>query len=306
MSESDIQSGGEPEQMPEGRRARVLLATGALAGLVLAMAGILEGTRSGRELPPAAAALVNGSVVSRANYERAVSALDRETRDPLDDEDRRHILDRMIEEELLVQRAVSLGLDRSDPVVRNTLVSAMIESVVAGVGQREPSAEEVATFYEENREFFARTDRFWVRQLRFPVSPDTEGSAETAAVVAREAAHRLRNGENIRVIGRELGQASILPLQDGYLPLGKLREYLGPTPARRAAKMQTGDVSEPIRGGSAYYVLQMVERITSPPLPLGAVETQVRAEMRRRAGDESLRAYLDQLRADADVWVPAH
>ena len=31
----------------------------------------------------------------------------------------------------------------------------------------------------------------------------------------------------------------------------------------------------------------------------------VAAEMRRRAGDDSLRAYLDQLRADADVRLPA-
>ena len=48
----------------------------------------------------------------------------------------------------------------------------------------------------------------------------------------------------------------------------------------------------------------MVERVTSPPRPLSAVESQVRAEMRRRAGDESLRAYLDQLRSDAEVRLP--
>ncbi len=60
-----------------------------------------------------------------------------------------------------------------------------------------------------------------------------------------------------------------------------------------------------MRGGSAYHVLQMVEHVTSPPLPLEAVVSQVRAEMRRRAGDESLRSYLDQLRADAEVRLPA-
>ena len=204
----------------------------------------------------------------------------------------------MIDEELLVQRAVALGLDRSDPMVRNTLVSSMIESIVAGVGQQEPSAQEAADFYEANREFFARTERFWVRRLRFPV--DAEGE-EAALERAREATRRLRGGERASLVGRELAASAIVPLPDGYLPASKLREYLGPTPALHAAAMQTGDVSEPIRGGSAYHVLEMVDRVPSPPLPLAAVESQVRAEMRRRAGDESLRSYLRRLRAEADV-----
>ena len=118
---------------------------------------------------------------------------------------------------------------------------------------------------------------------------------------AQEAARRIRNGENLAAVGHDLGAGGVVPLPDGYLPAAKLREYLGPTPALAATQMQTGDVSEPVRGGSAWHVLQMVERITNPPLPLEAVESQVRAEMRRRAGDDSLRAYLDQLRADAEV-----
>jgi hypothetical protein len=48
----------------------------------------------------------------------------------------------------------------------------------------------------------------------------------------------------------------------------------------------------------------MVDHATSPPLPLEAVDSQVRAEMRRRAGDDNLRSYLDQLRADAKVRLP--
>jgi parvulin-like peptidyl-prolyl isomerase len=165
----------------------------------------------------------------------------------------------------------------------------------------------VEAFYEENREFFARTDRFWVRQLRFPVVREPDGSTneDDALARAREAARRLREGEGLSVLAEELGAGDGLPLPDGYLPAAKLREYLGPTPALRSVEMQTGEVSEPVRGGSAYHVLQMVERVASPQLPLAAVESQVRAEMRRRAGDESLRAYLDRLRAGADVRLRA-
>lgn len=287
------------------RRPRWLLGIGAAVGLALATAGIVENAPGSERLPEGAAAVVNGAVIREVDYQRALAALASDRRDPISDEDRRHILDRLIEEELLVQRAAELGLDKTDPVVRNTLVSAMIETIVAGVGQTEPSDEEVAAFYEANRDFFARTDRYWVRQLRFPIrGADGQEVEAGARARAEEASRRLRAGEKLSVLARELGAGGVLPLPDGYLPATKLREYLGPTPALRATRMQTGEVSEPVRGGSAWHVLQMVERVTSPPQPLEAVASQVRAEMRRRAGDESLRAYLDRLRDDAEVRLP--
>lgn len=290
-----------------GTSPRWLLALGAGLGLLFATVGILESAPGRGGVPEGAAAVVNGTVIRDLRYQSALEALARDSRDPLTDRDRQHVLDRLIEEELLVQRAVDLGLDRTDPVVRNTLVSAMIETIVAGVGQTEPEADAVEAFYEANREFFARTDRYWVRQLRFPVkrAPDGTTNEAEARAKAEEGARRLREGDPLTVLARELGSGGVLPLPDGYLPAAKLREYLGPTPALRATAMQTGEVSEPIRGGSAYHVLQMVERVTSPPLPLVEVETQVRAEMRRRAGDESLRSYLEQLREDAEVRLPA-
>ena len=284
--------------------ARWLLGVGATAGLVVAMAGIVEKAPQRGDLPDDAAAVVNGSVIRRSHYERALAALASDSRNPLGEKERAHILDRLIEEELLVQRAVELGLDRSDPVVRNTLVSAMIETIVLGVGQEEPSDEDVAAFYETNREFFARSDRFWVRQLRLPITKNGVRDEAGALARAQEASRRIRNGETLAVVGQDLGAGGVVPLPDGHLPAAKLREYLGPTPTLAATQMQTGDVSEPVRGGSAWHVLQMVERITSPPRSLEAVASQVRAEMRRRAGDDSLRAYLDQLRADAEVRLP--
>jgi parvulin-like peptidyl-prolyl isomerase len=284
-------------------RARWLLGIGAVVGLALATGSIVE-TAPSHGVPDDAAALVNGVTIRRETYARALAALAKDSRDALSEADRSHVLDRLVEEELLVQRAQALGLDRTDPVVRNTLVSAMIESVVAGVGQEEPTPEAVERFYEENREFFARSDRFWVRQLRFPVNDSKVGAEDAARARAEIAARRLRNGDALEVVGRELSAGGIVPLPDGFLPAKKLREYLGPTPARAAIRLATGEVGDPVRGGSAWHVLKMVERASSPPLPLEAVEAQVRSEMRRRAGDESLRRYLEGLRDDADVRLP--
>ncbi len=304
LSESDPK---RIERSPEGTpaRGRWLLAIGAATGFALAVAGIAENA-PGPAWPEDAAATVNGIAIRDANYQRALAALAQDSREPLSDTDRAHVLNRLIEEELLVQRAQELGLDRSDPVVRNTLVAAMIESIVSGVGQQEPDDDEVARFYDDNRDFFARTDRYWVRQLRFAVSRDDDGREQgDARARAEEASLRLRQGEDLAAVREALGAASVVPLPDGFLPANKLREYLGPTPALAATRLTTGEVSDPVRGGSAWYVLQMVERASSPPQPLEVVESQVRAEMRRRAGDQSLRSYLDRLRTEADLRFPS-
>ena len=123
------------------RRPIALLSVGALLGLAAAAAGLLAQTRAASEIPDGAVAAVNGAAVRRADFERAVEALASDRRGAIDDADRRHVLDRLVDEELLVQRAIELGLVRQDRRVRGDLVTAVIESVTADAGQREPSAD---------------------------------------------------------------------------------------------------------------------------------------------------------------------
>jgi parvulin-like peptidyl-prolyl isomerase len=87
------------------------------------------------------------------------------------------------------------------------------------------------------------------------------------------------------------------------LPAAKLREYLGPTATRTALELEAGAVSEPVRSGAGFHVLQVVAREERHLPPLAEIEEQVRAEWRRRGGDEALRAYLRELRERATLRV---
>jgi len=285
------------------RRAQILLALGMLVGLALAMCSILEpGPRSRGPLPKGVAAIVNGTEISTEKLESAVSALTADTNNLVGEDERRHVLDRLIEEELLVQRALELGLDVKDRSIRNRLASAMIETIVAGVDQKTFSDEEVQAFFLENRDFFSSPGRMWVRSLRFSAS-DKFHDAKTLAS-AREAAARLRQGETIEAVAEELGGSPSPFVPQGLLPPAKVREYLGPTPTQVALGLNAGEVSDPIRVASAYFVLQMVDRSPPSSPSLSSVAPQVRAEMRKRAGDEQLKAYLKKLRNRAEIRLP--
>ena len=283
-------------------RAPLLLTLGATLGLLMAVWGIVRaGPEFNGSIPTGAAAVVAGSLIERDAFERAVELLAADSKNPIGEEERRHVLDRLIEEELLVQRARELGIDEHDKRVRSLLVSSMIDSIVADAQPEEPRQSEVEEFFVENSGYFARTGRIHVRALRFAARKGE--TDEEARERARQARSRLQAGESSKAVEAELADPSIVPVPGGLLPPAKLREYLGPTATNAALGLEQGDIGEPIKAGRNWYVLEIIDREPGRTPPLEEVESEVRAEMFRRAGDNALRQYLENLRDRADVWV---
>jgi parvulin-like peptidyl-prolyl isomerase len=289
----------EPEALAQ-RRARALLAIGAAAGLAWAGASIMRsGPALQDALPGGAVAAVNGTAIREEEYQRAVQALANDRRDPLGDADKRHVLDRLVDEELLVQRGIELGLAQHDRRVRGDIVAAVIQSVVAESEANEPDDADLEAFYAENRAYFARSGRLAVRQILVRAEPAR--SDEEARARAAEAAARLREGEDFAAVDEALGDPQVAILPTDPLPLPTLREYIGPSAARVAAGLAEGEVSQPVRSSAGYSVLVLVAREPGVAPPLADVREEVRVEWRRRAGDRALRSYLDELRERADV-----
>jgi parvulin-like peptidyl-prolyl isomerase len=287
------------EAQISSKRPQVLLGAGASLGLALAMAGVLAPGGRRSALSDDAVAVVNGEAVSRAEYERAIAALTADRRGAVGDAERRRVIERLVDEELLIQRALDLGLVRRDRRLRGELVSVMIQSIVSEVTEVEPTDEEVASFYDRNRDYFTQPGRIRLRQIVIEASANGEGGLDRA----RAARARLMAGEPFARVREELGGVEIAPLPDAPLPPAKLREYLGPTAVRTALALEPGEVSDPVRSTAGYHVLQLVEREVPRVPPLEEVDAEVRAEYRRRAGEGALRGYLDGLKRSADVNV---
>ncbi len=305
MVEPDLRAASFLERRPwaaklgaPSARPLWLLALGAVAGIGLAASSLV---RRAEPLPRDAVASVNGVPIRRADYERQLAALGADQRSPLDAAARRRVLERLIDEELLVQRGLELGLARHDRRVRADLTSAVIAGVVRPADGAEPSDKELREFYETHREFFAQPERLSVRQIFVRVRDLGEEAAATQR--AAEAARRLREGADFESVRRAFGDPEVPPLPSGPLPPAKLQEYLGPTATRMAMGLAAGEVGEPVRSGLGYHVLQLVGRVAPPEPSFEEMRAEVLAEYRRRKGDEALRAYLDALRARADVVV---
>lgn len=252
------------------RTPRWLLVAGLLAGAGAAAAGLVAGPVA-RGLPVGAVARVNQQLIARDAWLRAVAAVASERREPLTDADQRHILDRLIDEELLVQHGVALGLAEQDARLRSTMVSeVMLAATNAAAAAPDDAA--LRRYYDEHRDFFAPTARLRVQAFRL----DDQG--------------------------QRLEFQPAIP--DALLPLAKLENYVGPALTQRAAQLAPGQVSEPIAAaGGARVVLQLLEKEPGAAPPFEQVRDQVRAQARRDADETAVRALIAQLRASNAITV---
>jgi parvulin-like peptidyl-prolyl isomerase len=282
-----------PSRMPSERRSLVLLSAGAVAGLALAAAELVWRPAAGAAVPADAVALVNGVAITRADFEQALAAVATDRRKGLRGGDAERVLARLIDEELLLQRALALGLLRQEPRVRGQLVSTMIDTVLAEAGSREPSERELRSFYEQHGEYFGQPGRL---RIVHRAIAGTDGPAREQAVALGAALERGETPE---------ASPSVVTAPEALLPASKLEQYLGPTVLEAALRLPVGGVSQPIISSGAYHVIRVVEREPGAVPAFEAVRPAVRAEVVRRRGETALREYLDQLRSQADIAAGA-
>lgn len=175
----------------------VLLTIGMIVGAVVAASGVLETAPDGD-----AVAWIDGEPIPRAAHEEAVSAFLADRRDKKrTTEIERHVLDKLIDERILVRRAIDMGLADRDPRIRGELTAALIDLVAADVPV--PTRADLQALYAEDEAFFARPPEIAVRVYRDGVADQT---VPTAA-----------------------------------MSLAKLRDYVGPTAARTTLEMTAGE-----------------------------------------------------------------
>jgi len=240
------------------------------------------------------AASVNDAVVTSDDLTLAVEAVAADKRNEMTQADRERILARLIDEELLIQRGIEVGLVDSDSTVRKAIVNAMIITVLGDAAAREPTEADLETLYSESPALFSGRGRYHAEQLF--VRKGEQSAATIAAITSGLAA-----GEDFAALRAKHGDAVNLPMPRGMLPQTKLREYTGPTAAAAIAQMQAGDVSGPVvvPGGVSFFRVVALEPGT--PRPFADVEPLVEAEFMRRRDDDALRQYLDWLWSRAEI-----
>ena len=242
------------------------LVAGALAGLLAAGFGMLRQADSGNALPSGALARINDQIITRENYDRAVARLGTNSDAA---EDNAWVLQRLVEDELLVQRGLELGMAQSDTAVRNAIIQSLIASVTAEADAASPSDDELRTYLSDN------ADRF-----SFVASIAVAAWHTDDEAVAQEFVGALRSDGSANV-SDAIG--AIVDLPAGLTPVEQLRDYLGPGITAAAADMPTGSSAVFARRGR-WLVVQVLDKETAVITDLDKVRNRVLLDYRRRLG----------------------
>ncbi len=269
----------------------------AVGGLALALSGAILATPRGADETGQVVACVNGAPIREAALDRALARREAALGGPADSRERSALIDRLVDEELLVQRAAEMGLVESDRGVRKALARAAIDAAVRDASQRAFREDELRAFHAANAGFFEVPRRVRVRAISFDASRDPE----LAMRRAQAAAAAIADGMAFAAAAARFGDRPGLPLPDALFPEAALRRQLGPSLSAAALALAENQVSEPIHVGASVHLLQLAKNAPARASDFDQARTQVIAEFARRHGDEALAALLARLRAQTRI-----
>ena len=270
-----------------------ILGIGLIIGILLAALAIVE---KNNITDQNWAAKIEDQLIPYERYRMQLEGLAKDKRSPLTNRDKEYVLERMIEEELLIKRAIDLGMLENNPMARGTIVQQMIKNIVTEGSRTEPQENELIEFFQENIGFFTKANRLRVRQIYF--SKDDFG--DEVVEKAKDAFIRLNKGENFEKVALS-GSKSALKIPDTLMNLSKVREYIGPSLMREAQLLKPGYSSAPNKVSGGYKIIYLVDREDATQPEYSNIRSTVLSEFLKRRDDQSLRKYLDNLKNWYDV-----
>ena len=209
---------------------------------------------------------------------------------PVQDRDKQ-LLQRLIDDELILQRAEELGILQADPGIRKLLARSAIDTVVResqAVLIKEP---ELIAFYNDHQAVFQQPQRITLQAAQF----DDLGMAN----ISRNA---VLLGDSLKKTV-SLGGGKILPIPVSPLPKHMLIRYLGISLTDLALGLSATQISQPIVQGDNIYLLHVVESQPATLMPFEQIRETVMTELISRQRRDSLTTTLEELKQTASIQL---
>ena len=263
----------------------------ALIGLIL----VLVGSNTHFNLtnyPPDTLVTVNGYPITQSALRNAEKRIQPNSNDPMNPDDREFLLQRLIDDELLLQHAEDLDILTTDPGIRKLLVRSSIDSIVEDSRSIPISDEQLRTFYEDHKSVFQRPSRIHIKVASF-LKPEV--ARDTGEIIKKEVPFELAIAET------KTGE--LIDIPSSLLPEHVLRRYLGSELAAVALSLSENQISSPITFGEFTYLIYVLAKEPEQQLSFDDSRLQVTSEYRSRHRQNALIDALTHLKNHADIRV---
>ena len=129
-----------------------------------------------------AIARVGEKEISRQRFEEIIKILDDQSNSELTLEKKNLIRDRLIDEELLIQRAIELDLVRNDSLVKGNVIQTMFQYIINSNELPEPSEAELREYLIKEKNYFSSGKRYKLKNYTFRNFNDAETARNSLAL----------------------------------------------------------------------------------------------------------------------------
>jgi peptidyl-prolyl cis-trans isomerase SurA len=249
---------------------------------------------------------------------------------------KKNVLDSLIQEKLLIQKAIELGIDADvEPDVSSEMQGILKQNNFKSMEELESALEnqgttlddfrdmiknqimasrvidifvgsritlmksEVEDYYKDHTADFATPEEVSLSEII--ITAAAEGSEEAAENRARDLYNRLKQGESFTELARRYSKGATA--DKGGTIGSNLLEKWHPDIVKAVSGLESGDISEPQKIKEGYVIYHVDSRELSTVPPLEEVETKIKERLYRDKYEPELERYVSRLKEEAYIQI---
>ena len=217
------------------------------------------------------------------------------------------VLERMIEEELLVQRAIELKLHQQDIQVRKVLIEQIIEFILQ-LDNSSPSDEVLQKYFNDNMGRYNSDIEFKIDSIFI------KSQSENSPMLGSDYDFQLHQDKldairsyiktnGFKEAKQVFADSQFLPIPEQFIKYKNCLQYLGPSNCKNIRNMIPGSTSEPFFYNNGFYILQLTEskQVQIDETSFITFKEQVLFDYKNYKDNQSFIEYIEFLKSRASI-----
>ena len=231
-----------------------------------------------------AIARVGEKEISRQRFEEIIKILDDQSNSELTLEKKNLIRDRLIDEELLIQRAIELDLVRNDSLVKGNVIQTMFQYIINSNELSEPSEAELREYLIKEKNYFSSGKRYKLKNYTFRNFNDAETARNSLAQ------------NNFEDFLKYVETENTIDLPNVFLTPQKIRDYLGPKALEELPNLDKGDFSKIFEINQIPSIIICIDILLDNSPKFEEIVEQIKNKFIRDREDNLVKEYIENLR----------
>lgn len=269
-----------------------LLLLASIIGTLLAIYSIMDSNKNYSSLPDNVAAVVNDKIIPSERYQTVIQLIKNDKRGDLTDIDRKMALERIIEEELLVQYAYQNGFLEADDLLRKSIVRSVVDSIAEQSISVIPNEKTLRDFYQDNLPLFTIDEQF-----RIVILSSQNGSDINAGKIIWQDSY------DIPLLMNEIGSIKKLEISSDFISKYRLGTLIGPLLRDVVLSLKLGETSEPLETIYGYSIVTLIDKKGRVIPDFKEINEIVLQEYKRRQRETILNDLLSDLKRQSDINI---